>query len=354
MASGTLLRRLFRGYANHDDGAFRAALLDIISEERAKNHRLLADDLERLLLNGNGTSRQSRKRLIDDLYDVPKDRERGVPLVDIQEFSYHWERLILPSKTVNKLRQVAEEHSRKDILAASGLKPKQRVLFYGPPGCGKTLAAKVLAGVMSYPLVTVRFDAIVSSYLGETAANLRKVFDFVERGPWVVLFDEFDAIGKDRDNTFEHGELKRVVNTLLQLMDAYRGESLLIAATNHEGLLDNAVWRRFEAVVHFDAPARQDIILMLRLFLKAFDTSQLDFHTMARRLIGATGSDIELISTEAARRAVLDGRRLLFGADFDTALREFQDRLAVTRPALDYGQSVESQDKTQASRLSAE
>lgn len=89
----------------------------------------------------------------------------------------------------------------------------------------------------------------MSSLLGETAANLRRVFDFIERREWVVLFDEFDAIGKDRDNPFEHGELKRVVNSLLQLMDNYSGESLLIAATNHEGLLDDAVWRRFEAVV---------------------------------------------------------------------------------------------------------
>jgi SpoVK/Ycf46/Vps4 family AAA+-type ATPase len=225
------------------------------------------------------------------------------------------------------LRQIAKEHYCRDILAASGLRPKQRVLFYGPPGCGKTLAAQVIAGVLYTPLVIVRFDAVVSSYLGETAANLRRVFDFIQRGRWIVLFDEFDAIGKDRNNPFEHGELKRVVNTLLQLMDAFQGESLLIAATNHEGLLDNAIWRRFEAVVPFALPSEQDRILLLRLFLRGFDCSQLNLSAIAHKLKGATGSDIEWVTVEAARRAVLDGRNKLLKEDLDFVLASFRERV---------------------------
>jgi ATPase family associated with various cellular activities (AAA) len=122
------------------------------------------------------------------------------------------------------------------------------------------------------------------------AANLRRVFEFIQTGQWVVLFDEFDAIGKDRDNPFEHGELKRVVNTLLQLMDAFRGESLLIAATNHETLLDKGVWRRFEAVVQFPVPTPQDRVLLLRQFLRGFDTTALNLESLAGKLDGATGA----------------------------------------------------------------
>ncbi len=333
MASGDLLRKLFRGYARHDDAAFRAALEDIVEEERAKNHRLLASDLERILMNGNGA--HSKRRFPGSTYEIPKDRERDAPLLNIEEFSYDWDRLVLSTRSLGALKQVTEEFRSKDILATAGLKPKQRVLFYGPPGCGKSLAARVMAGVLSYPLVTVRFDAIVSSYLGETAANLRKVFDFIQSGQWVVLFDEFDAIGKDRDNPFEHGELKRVVNTLLQLMDAYRGDSLLIAATNHEGLLDPAIWRRFESVIHFDVPAQQDVTLLLRLFLRGFDSSRVNFQTLSRRLKGATGADIELVAIQAARYAVLSGRSSLSKEDFEVPLTELRERFALVRSTAD-------------------
>jgi SpoVK/Ycf46/Vps4 family AAA+-type ATPase len=189
----------------------------------------------------------------------------------------------------------------------------------------------VLAGVLAYPLVTVRFDAVVSSYLGETAANLRRVFEFIQTGQWVVLFDEFDAIGKDRDNPFEHGELKRVVNTLLQLMDAFRGESLLVAATNHETLLDKGVWRRFEAVVQFPVPAPQYRVLLLRQFLRGFDTTALNLEPLAGKLDGATGADIERLCVEAARLALLEGRNSLSREDVQAALNSYRERSKITQ-----------------------
>jgi SpoVK/Ycf46/Vps4 family AAA+-type ATPase len=327
--SGKLLRQLFRGYAKRDDRAFRAAAEAIISSERTKNHRLLADDLEQILSNGNGSLH--KRRHLAKTVNVPKDRERGFPLVDIAEFTYDWERLVISNEKKEVLRQVVKEHFRRDVLASGGLRPKEKVLFYGPPGCGKTLAAQVMASVLCYPLVTVRFDAIVSSFLGETAANLRRVFEFIQRGQWVVLFDEFDAIAKDRDNPYEHGELKRVINTLLQLMDAFGGESLLIASTNHEGLLDSAIWRRFEEVVSFTIPSYQERLLLLHLFLRGYDSAALNFNAISTRMKGATGSDIEMVAIEAVRRALLDGRRAIRQRDIELALASFQERLAVMR-----------------------
>jgi len=182
---GDVLRQLFRSFAHRDDASFRSAAESIIRDERAKNHRLLADDLERFITrrpsNQNGAGVAPRRR--DDL---PMDRERGFPLVDVADFDLDWSRLVAPNETLEPLRRLVEENARADLLATAGLRPSARALFYGPPGCGKTLAARVVAGVLSRPLVTVRFDAVVSSFLGETAANLRRVFDFVSVGNGVV------------------------------------------------------------------------------------------------------------------------------------------------------------------------
>lgn len=334
-----LLRELFKAHARDDADEFRAAALRLVSEERKKNHRLLADDLERILMNG-----RLSKASIFPRRDVvaPKDRERGADLVEISDSELDWDRIVLPSETLELLQEIALDHLRADVLAASGLLPRNRLLFYGPPGCGKTLAAQVMAGVLSRPLVTVRFDAVVSSLLGETAANLRAVFDFISTGDWVVLFDEFDALGKDRDNTFEHGELKRVVNSLLQLMDSFRGNSLLIAATNHEQLLDSAIWRRFDMIVPFVLPKPQDRILLLRQYLRAFNTSSLSLEALSRQLSGASGADVERVAQDAARHAVLDGRREIVKADVESPIRDFKRRLSVGRPTTDPARSPKS------------
>jgi len=321
MADGSLLRQLFGAYAKGDKAVFENAAEQLIQDERAKNHQLLATDLERILRNGRAIGRTQV------LPDVPKDRERGFPLIQLAQFDHDWSRLVLPNQSMATLQQVVLENQKRDILAAAGVKPRQKLLFFGPPGCGKTLTAEVVSSVLAIPLATVKFDAVVSSFLGETAANLHRVFEFVERGRWVVLFDEFDAIGKDRDNPYEHGELKRVVNALLQLMDGFRGESVLIAATNHEGLLDSAVWRRFDDIIKFEAPSRQERIVLLGLFLRGFDSSSLDLVELGERLSGATGADIEWFALSMVRASVLDGRVRLSRRDAESASVALRHRL---------------------------
>ena len=333
MVDGDLLRQLFRSFAAKDEAAFKAAAISVIREERGKNHRLLAEDLEKLLFSKNGNEPSTRKRAATN--EIPRDRERDFQLVDVTHPDLDWSRLVATANTSHTLAQVVEENRRRDELAVAGLTPTQRLLFYGPPGCGKTLAASILASALGRPLVTVRFDAVVSSYLGETAANLRRVFDFIGTDRYVVLFDEFDAIGKDRDNAFEHGELKRVVNTLLQLLDADRGPSVLVAATNHEGLLDSAVWRRFDAVVKFDLPSPQDRQLMLRTFLRGFAGADLRLDILAKKLNGATGADIERLCIASARVAVLDHRTRVTMQDFAEPVNEFRTRLMLQEAGQD-------------------
>ncbi len=325
MPTGEILRQLFRAIAANDDEGMRAAAMAIVADERSKNHKLLADDLVRLLANGKGRLELAPQPLVPE---IPKDRERGFPLLDVTSPAIEWSRLVLPNATREGLLRVVAENRQRDLLAASALKPTQRLLFYGPPGCGKTLAAKVMSSELGIPLVLVRLDALVSSYLGETAANLRRVFEFVERGQWVVLFDEFDALGKDRDSPVEHGELKRVVNALLQLMDSFSGDSTLIAATNHERLLDTGIWRRFDAVFEFPLPQLQDRVVMLRQFLGGFDTRGVSLQLTGRSLAGAAGADIERLALDASRHAVLRGSRVITKVDLEPALNSFRARRA--------------------------
>ena len=163
---------------------------------------------------------------------------------------------------------ILREHNREDVLRAHGLRLVDRVLLCGPPGCGKTLAAEVLAAELARPLAIVRTDSVVSSFLGETAANLRKVFDFAASAPMVVLFDEFDALGKERDDASEHGELRRVTSAVLQMFDSWTGRSILVAATNHESMLDTAVWRRFEEALFLKPPTAAELCQLLTVKLR--------------------------------------------------------------------------------------
>ncbi len=327
MSEGRLIRDLLKTHVCRDEDGFRRAAKDLIERERSLNHRVLADDLERILVNGpngNGLKPASKPGIP---LEVPKDKDKGFPLLTVARPDIPWERLVLPPTAMHLLETVADENHRRDLLLSGGLKPKQKVLFVGPPGCGKTLAASVVATALAWPLVTVRLDTVVSSFLGETATNLRRIFDFIGRDRFVVLFDEFDALGKERDRGQEHGELQRVVTALLQLMDGYQGESLLIFATNHQFMLDSALWRRFDSITPFTLPKEQDRLLMLRLFFRAFGHTDEQLVVLARSTDGASGSDIEWLVTEIMRRLLLDGRRQLEKRDMDDALANYRLRM---------------------------
>jgi SpoVK/Ycf46/Vps4 family AAA+-type ATPase len=203
------------------------------------------------------------------------------------------------------------------------LKPKQKILFCGPPGTGKTLSSKVISSVIGYPLVHIRFDSIVSSYLGETATNLRKIFNFINQGEWVVLFDEFDIIGKKRDDPYEHGEIKRVVNNFMQMLDDYVGESLLIAATNHHYLLDSAMWRRFDDILYFDLPDLTRREELINKYLKVLRRSKdIDIGKFAKMTEEFSPADIAQVCEEALRRIILDNREEILSKDIDWSIKQ--------------------------------
>jgi SpoVK/Ycf46/Vps4 family AAA+-type ATPase len=321
MASGKVLRQLIRAGADGDIAAFKAASHSIIEEERQKQHHLLANDLERLLY-GTQTGASSNVRKLHTGSELPTNKDNGLALLDERAVVREEKDIIVSDATQTLLSEIIHEHNRADLLRSYGLHPAQKLLFCGPSGCGKTLAAEVIAHSLSLPLLIVRLDSVISSFLGETASNLRKVFDYVAQYPVVALFDEFDALAKDRGDAADHGELKRSVNAVLQMLDSYRGESLLIATTNYESLLDQAVWRRFDETLSFELPNLEQIKRLLALKLSGIRRDfEIEDHETATLFKGLSHADIERILRRAVKEMVLSGREFLQRGHLDEALK---------------------------------
>jgi len=319
MASGALLRQLIKSGSEGDSESFRRVSEKVIQEERDKQHHLLANDLEKILYGRRSSSENVKSFVFSKL---PEDKERGLALLQIKEPLRRIDDVVLSDENRSLLDEILEEHHRVEILNSHGLFPADRLLFCGPPGCGKTLSAEIVAGELGLPLAIVRIDSVVSSYLGETAANLRKVFDFITSIPMVVLFDEFDALAKERADSAEHGELKRVVNAFLQMLDAYDGKSLLIAATNHESILDSAIWRRFDEVLVFEAPNLEQLKRLLTIKLKGvrreFDVGNSKISGLFK---GMSHADVERVLRRAIKEKVLSGKEFLTERHIQSAIR---------------------------------
>ncbi len=335
MARADLLKKLFISYQRRDDATFRAVASEIVDEERKKHHPVLANELHRILTNG-GRSMERVRGLRHRFDPVPMDGDRRTPLISIRTPDRYFDDLVLDKEMRAVLDRVVSEIRGWDILEAHGLPPTRRLLFCGPSGCGKTACADSIATELAIPMLYVRFDSVVSSLLGETASNLRKVFDYASRGQWVVFFDEFDAIGRSRDDATEHGEIKRVVNSFLQLLDGFEGRSLVIAATNFEQVLDPAVWRRFDDVVRFALPDLKAIESLLTKRFRPLQATRQQIKLVAEAVSGASFADAERVCLDARKRCALAGKSKLRNNDIQVALKRFRYRRHVLRRATLY------------------
>lgn len=259
--------------------------------------------------------------------EIPTDSEKGFPLLQLSHEYFRFDDIILDDETKKRLEYIIDENKMAENFFKIGLKPKQKILFCGPPGTGKTLSAKVVSSMVDLPFVYILFDSIVSSLLGETATNLRKIFDFIQNGKYVVLFDEFDIVGKKRNDPNEHGEIKRVVNNFMQMLDLYNGDSILIAATNHQQMLDTALWRRFDEILYFDLP---DLTQRKALFVKYLHVFQKiekqNISNLARKTKGYSGAEIAQICQDSIRKAVVENRLQITINDLNWTLLEQKRR----------------------------
>jgi SpoVK/Ycf46/Vps4 family AAA+-type ATPase len=292
---------LIKSGAEGNSEAFRQFSQQVIDEERGKQHHLLANDLERILYGqyrAGMLSHQTAK--------APEEPTSGVPLLWVQAPRRTLDELVLSDDVELLVSDIAEQFDRMETLAAYGLRPAAKILLYGPPGTGKTALAEALAFRLERDFAIVRLDSLVSSLLGETASNLQRIFSFIEQNELVVLFDEFDAIASERDLGNDHGELKRVVNSVLQMIDRSSSKSLLIAATNHEQNLDSAIWRRFDEVCRLGLPDRKN---RLRFLTLRFRGARLNFELEDSELIAMTEgwsfADLQRVSERVYRDTVL-------------------------------------------------
>ncbi len=335
MARADLLKKLFESFQSRDDATFRSVAAEVVEEERKKHHTVLANELQRILVNGTRALEEIRG--VRPTFDpVPMDGERRTPLLAVRTPDRYFGDLVLDPEVKSTLERIIYEIRGWEIIEVNGLAPTRRLLFCGPSGCGKTASAEAISAELGLPMLYVRFDGVVSSLLGETAANLRKVFDYASRGQWVVFFDEFDAIGRSRDDATEHGEIKRVVNSFLQLLDGFEGRSLVIAATNFVQVLDPAIWRRFDDVLRFDLPTKESLEAVVTMRLRPLRTGKPQIEEIVETMVGATFADAERVCFDARKRCALDGSNSLRKADIEAAIGRFLYRKHVLERANPY------------------
>ncbi len=320
MATSEHVRRLIDSHDRGDERAFRAAVADAASDARAQHQDTLALDLEKA-----AAKRTRRKPVtVADLRPLPVGRD-DLPLVTLHEPDTTFRDLVLRDSVLQLLDEVVREHRNRGLLAAHGLRPRRRLLFVGPPGTGKTRTAAAIASSLGVPVAKVRLSAVVSSYLGETSRHLEQIMDFAVHGTWVLVFDEIDMLGAERDRD-DHGEMRRVVTAFLQTLEEADGHNLVIATTNHPAILDDALWRRFDEVVPFSTPTRKEIEALLEVKLRRM-RGRVNRDTVSRTLVGMSHAEIEMVCLDAMRSVALDARDLVSTEDLMRHASERQRRL---------------------------
>jgi SpoVK/Ycf46/Vps4 family AAA+-type ATPase len=271
-----LILRLIKSHCTGSEERFKRALQDLADDEENKGNLSLSQSIQRAYSSEkrSETTFETSNPLAEmtfsaqNMLQTPKDKDSTLELVEILQPKVRFDDVALPEKIQEMLHQIINEQKKAEDLLARGVIPTNRLLFCGPPGCGKTLTANVLAGEIGIPIAYVKLDGLVSSYLGQTGTNIRKIFEFVKNKRIMLFLDEFDAIAKKRDDTHELGELKRVVTTLLQNMDAMPANVFLVAATNHHHLLDPAIWRRFNMSILLELPNDKQREMIINRFLQ--------------------------------------------------------------------------------------
>lgn len=295
MARADLILDLVEAERRGDRDKFRVLVEAVIAEERANQHHLLADRLSEIITTtGQSLVRDDRAAAIRDLAHevVPNRRLDDLELAPV------------PRRVVAEL---IEEQRRADLLRSYGIEPRNRLLLSGPPGNGKTSVAEAVASELMLPFYVIRYEGVVSSFLGETAARLDSAFEFARTRRCVLFFDELDTIAKERSDEHETGEIKRVVSTLLLQIDQLPPHVVLIGATNHSELLDRAAWRRFQIRAELTTPSRAQATRFLER-LTARMGGDLGFtpRTLADKLTGASYAELEEFALDIRRRAVLE------------------------------------------------
>lgn len=319
--TANLLRRLFTAVARSQPKEAQLVCARIVEEERRKGHTKLANELDGLLAKTSPAAVQPAP--LAPMFGGPATAQPYAPYV--QEILHERLRhhMVLPDEVEKRFRRIEREFAANIRLKKHGYRPRRRILLHGPPGCGKSLGAERLAWNTGLPLKRVRFETLLSSYFGETAANLSRVFQDATRTPCALFLDECDTIASSRGLRNDVGEVPRIVNTLLQLLEEYDGDGLVIAATNLTENLDRALFRRFDEVISIPLPTVQEIARLLEMSLSAMEKDRgLSWDRLARAIDGHSCSEVVRVAANAAKHCILEGRQTVSEADLNGAIAE--------------------------------
>lgn len=299
MATADQILSLIRNHINNDDAQFRKVALQISAVEARSGHAIIARTIQELLREKNmslGTVRLvSKNKDVDDLLlqlDACDDRKS----------------LILSNSVEEKLERIIKEYLKKETLKKYGLVNRRKLLLYGASGTGKTMTASVLAKEFNLPFFVVRTERVVTKFMGETGQKLGRIFDFISEVPAVYLFDEFDAIGSQRGMDNEVGEQRRILNTFLQLLERDDSDSFIIAATNSIESIDKAMFRRFDDVIEYSLPDREQRLALLHEYLYA--AKDLDFALAESLFEGMSHAEIKMLCSDIFKESLLNDKKI--------------------------------------------
>lgn len=326
MATAEQLKALIRSHSEGDDDRFLSIAMQVAAHAARTGHTKLAEDLRKLVdaaqTRAAGGARPSKAT------PVVQPRGELAGLLSVAYPRHRLDELALAPGIRTKLDRVLREQRAREQLQAHALSPQRKLLLVGPPGTGKTLTAYALAGELGLPLFTIQLHALITKFMGETAAKLSLVFEAARRTRGVYLFDEFDALGGDRASSQDVGEMRRVLNTFLLLFDQDDSQSLLVAATNHRSMLDHALFRRFDTLIEYALPRPEDAVKIMQSRLATLGTTDVDWTALPVAADGLSHAEIAQACDFAAKDAILDGRA---DVDTDRLLHALQERRAARR-----------------------
>lgn len=315
MATASQVTSLIRAFKENDRERFITTAIQLAAHEAKQGHGAVAHEIRQLVDNIKAQPVQSK--VLAFKQNTPVDLE---DLVIVSRPEEHLLEVILPTELLAQLERVLREYRQRAKLQAHGMSPRRKALLAGPPGTGKTMTARVLAGESHLPLYTVLMDKLVTKYMGETSAKLRQIFSCMTPHRGVYLFDEFDAIGGERSRDNDVGEMRRVLNTFLQLLEQDTSDSLVIAATNEAHMLDAALFRRFDDVLHYANPERESIALLFPNKLGVFWRESKNMDELVDTAYGLSHAEISEACADAMKNAILDDKTDVKHQDLVTAL----------------------------------
>ena len=328
MASANQIKALLESHLEGDDDRFLSVAMQMAAHEAKLGHGKLANEMRSII------DHAKERRSQGSILSIAKPRGELANLLEATHPKARLGEMILSDSLDSQIRRVIREQRHAGRIAEHGLAPRRKLLLTGPPGTGKTLTGSVLAGELGLPLLQVRLDGLITKFMGETAAKLRQIFDATNRTRGIYFFDEFDAIGSQRGLTNDVGEIRRVLNSFLQMIEQDASQSLVVAATNHPGILDPALFRRFDDILNYELPDKSKIVKLLKTRLSGSASKGIRWQWLGDSAAGLSYAEIARATNDVLKDALIHGRDRVTTDDIKVMLEE---RMAVADKMQDIG-----------------